>query len=354
MIFNNSYFDKAKYWFLILLAVITLTVWDCAKSSPKTSNALTVISGYATGSSYGIKLFLPVGTKLTQKELEARIRNRLREIEYMMSVFINDSEISRFNRYQGTGWFSVSGETAYVADESLKVSRLSGGAFDITIAPLLNIWGFGITVPVNSLPVPALIAKMKKITGFNNLGVRLSPPALSKKMPGLCCSFSAVAQGYAVDDIALLLDKTGISSYMVEIGGEIKAKGRKPDDSLWRIGVAAPEKDQKKIQLALPLDNTAVSTSGDYQNYFEKNGRRYSHTIDPKTGYPITHSLASVTVIHPSCMHADAMATAIDVLGPDKGYDLALKEKLPVYLIIHDSGKFKEKMTPEFEAIINK
>ncbi len=338
----------------VFLALMLLPGLVCSRNAPETAGTYSVIDGYATGTSYGIKLFLPDDAKISRDELNARIRNRLREIEYMMSIFINDSEISRFNRYQGTGWFGVSAETAYVADESLKISRLSGGAFDITIAPLINIWGFGPSGDRKSVPDPALIAKARRMTGFENIAVRLSPPALSKKMPGLICSLSAIAQGYASDDIGLLLDRLGVSSYMVEIGGEIKARGRKPGGSPWRIGIAAPEKGQNNIQLALELDNKSVSTSGDYQNYFEKNGKRYSHTIDPKTGYPITHGLASVTVVHESCMHADAMATAINVLGPDEGYNLAVKENLPVYLIIHDGGKFKEKMTPQFEKLILK
>jgi thiamine biosynthesis lipoprotein len=352
-IFYYSGYDKVKHQLLIALSLLLLINWDCAKHSPEAVGTFNVISGFVQATTFSIKLYLPDDTKLTREELEVKIRNRLREIDYMMSVYNNDSEISRFNRSRKNGWFGVSPETAYVFDESLKISRLSDGAFDITIAPLVNLWGFGSSGTANSLPDMANIEKAKKITGYKNLEVRLYPPALSKKIPELYCTLSAVAQGYSVDDISLLLDKNGISSYMVEIGGEIKAKGMKPDRTPWRIGIAAPRKGQKKIQLAINLNNKAVSTSGDYQNYFEKNGKRYSHTIDPKTGYPITHGLTSVTVINGSCIYADAMATAIDVLGPVEGYNLAIKENLAVYMITHSGDKLETKMTPGFKALLD-
>ena len=353
MIFNKLIFDKIKHLIFLLLVVTILTGWECAKQVPAINDSFHTIKGFVQATTFTIKFFIPEPSNITEENLETEIWNRLNVIDLMLSAFNDDSEISRFNRYRGTDWFNVSPETALVVDESLKISRLSEGAFDVTVSPLINLWGFGSASTANSIPSQAVIEKAKGIIGYKNLLVRLSPPALSKNIPELSINLSAIAQGYSVDDIALLLDKKGISSYMVEIGGEIKTKGIKPDGSLWHIGVAAPKKGQEKIQLAIDLDNTSVSTSGDYQNYFIKNGKRYSHEIDPKTGCPITHSLASVTVVNDSCMHADAMATAILVLGPDEGYTLAIKEKLAIYFIIHDSGKFKERMTAQFEKIIS-
>ncbi|MCU0822540.1 MAG: FAD:protein FMN transferase [Spirochaetes bacterium] len=335
---------------LILLSLALLTKWDCPGKGPGINDTVHVINGFVQATTFNIKFYLPENSALTDEKLEIEVRNRLNSIDLALSVYNNGSDISRFNRFRGAGWCAVSSETASVVLEAQRISDLSGGAFDITIAPLVEIWGFGVS-PSGAVPPERYIKKAKNITGYNNLEVRFTPPAFLKKIPGLSINLSAIAQGYTVDSLAIILDKAGITSYMAEIGGEIKAKGRKPDGSPWRIGIAAPVKGRREIQLALELINTAVSTSGDYENYFEKNGKRYTHTINPKTGYPITHNLASVTVLHDSCMRADALATAINVLGPDEGYSLALKENLAVFMIIHNGEKFKEKMTPQFEKI---
>ena len=194
---------------------------------------------------------------------------------------------------------------------------------------------------------------MMERIGYQNLFVRQSPPSIKKKNPGIYCDLSAIAKGFGVDKVAEYLDSKGFVHYLVEIGGEVRAKGVKPGGQPWRVAIAVPD-GSSSYQRVLLLKNISMATSGDYQNYFEKDGKRYSHTIDPCTGRPITHTLASVTVIHESCMMADALATAINVLGPGKGYELAIKENLPVFLIIKKRGGFVEKMTPLFEDILAK
>ena len=183
--------------------------------------------------------------------------------------------------------------------------------------------------------------------------VRLSPPAIAKKKSLTRITLAAIAKGYGVDSLADLLNSMKIKSYIIEIGGEVKTKGKKDGNQTWRVGIASPNRSKPEIKMVLNLEDLAVATSGDYQNYFEKNGKFYSHTIDPRTGYPVSHGLASVTVVNASCMHADAMATAINVMGPEKGFRFAREQKLAAYLIVRKDNVFVEKMTDSFKKYIH-
>ena len=189
-------------------------------------------------------------------------------------------------------------------------------------------------------------------TGYEKLEYRLDPPALRKLHPELTIDLSALAKGYGVDVLAEYLEEVGVQDYMVEIGGEIRARGTNPDGQVWRIGIEKPEPGgQRSVYEALPLEDLGMATSGDYRNYYELDGERLSHTIDPRTGRPITHKLASVTVLHEECAFADAYATALNVLGPERGYELAVSLKLPALFIVRVDDRFEEKATPAFQAL---
>ncbi len=307
------------------------------------------------GTTYMVK-FAP-GDKLASTDMNtlkrdttADIEKVLKAVNMQMSTYINESEISRFNRHDQMDWFAVSPDTAQVVAESLKISEASGGAFDVTVGPLINLWGFGADGTPQKIPSENEIRDVMKRTGYKGISVRLSPPALKKENPEIYCDLSAIAKGFGVDKVVQYLDSKGFPAYLVEIGGEVRAKGKRDGTNPWRVGIASPD-GGSALQRVLKLENHSMATSGDYFNYFEKDGVRYSHTIDPTTGRPITHKLASVTVIHPSCMTADAYATAIDVMGPDKGYELAVKARLPVFMIIRSGDKFVIKMTAEFDAL---
>jgi thiamine biosynthesis lipoprotein len=352
-----------KYNILIPVA-FTLLLFHC--SGQHTTSPLIEIHGQTMGTTYMVKVVKTVksGAEIQKnagdsEEMTRRVRTGIEDlllkVNMQMSTWIEGSEISRFNRYQGNDWFDISASTAQVIAEALRVSKESGGAFDITVGPLVNLWGFGPGKAGEQIPPAQQIKKMMAEIGYEKLSVRLSPPAVKKELPGIYCDLSAIAKGFGVDKVAEYLERAGFSHYLVEIGGEIRAKGTRPDGQPWRIGIASPGPGGKSpYEKIIRLTDIAMATSGDYFNYFEKNGVRYSHTIDPTTGRPITHKLASVTVIHQSCMTADAMATAIDVLGPDKGYDLAIKEGLPVFMIIRGEHGFLEKMTPRFREIASK
>lgn len=303
------------------------------------------------GTHYTIKLAsLPNDTSL--QDLQAAVETRLQTINNQMSTWIETSELSRFNKQTATEFFAVSPETALVVAEAIRISQLTEGAFDVTVGPLINLWNFGEQPGLDRIPTDDEIAAAQLEIGFNKLEVRTDSPALRKERGSVYVNLSAIAKGFAVDEIAEYLCNVGITGYMVDIGGEVKTAGSKADGTPWRIGIQSPLKLQSDVYKSVTLRNQAMATSGDYRNYFEKQGKRYSHTIDPRTGRPIEHRLASVSVIHQSCMTADALATAITVLGPEAGYDLATKEKLPILLLIYDGSGFIEKATPEFESLI--
>jgi thiamine biosynthesis lipoprotein len=343
--------SKIKRHSIILLCLVSLLWLDCSLLAKK--KKLFVFTGYTMGTSFTIKV-VDDWQKNREKRLgrfRGDIETLLARVSGQMSTFIDSSEVSRFNRYRGKEWFSVSSELVLVVQTALKVSEQSGGTFDITVGPLVNLWGFGPDPSTDQVPAEEDIAKRLSQIGYRYLSCRPMPPALKKAIPDLYCDLSAIAKGYGVDAVAVYLESQGAQNYMVEIGGEIRAKGKNNNDVPWRIGISAPEAGGG-VQKIINVTDIGMATSGDYYNYFEKDGVRYSHTIDPRTGYPIKHKLASVTVLHPQCMYADAYATAIDVLGPEDGYDFALKEELPVYMIVKADSGFVEKMTPQFADVL--
>ena len=234
----------------------------------------------------------------------------------------------------------------------MHISDETGGAFDITVGPLVNIWGFGPEGEIENIPADLVINQTKEKTGYQNLLVRMDPPALKKKFPDLYCDLSAIAKGFGVDKIAELLKGLGVNNFMVEIGGEVRTAGLN-GQLPWRIGISTPD-ERQGIQSVVDLNNDCIATSGDYHNYFEKDGKRYSHTIDPVSGKPITHNLASVSVIFPNCTGADAYATALNVMGPTDALNFARERKLPVLMIVKEQNQFKEMMTDTFKKYLSK
>jgi len=240
-----------------------------------------------------------------------------------------------------------------VVGEAIRTSQQTGGAFDATVGPLVNLWHFGPERNGGSVPSDSQIAENRERVGYQRVQARLDPPALKKSRPDVEVDLSAIAKGFGVDKVAEYLDRRGAEGYMVEIGGEVRTRGRRGDGSPWKIGVVKPADDpaggQSLVQRVLPLGDDALATSGDYRNFFEQDGTRYSHTIDPRTGRPVEHQLASVTVVGPTCMQCDALATALMVLGPEAGYNLAVDRALAVLFVVRDGDRFSERATPVFQ-----
>ena len=333
-------------WFLIL--IIPFLFLFCSGHGLQEH----VYQGGTMGTSYSIKIVTTAGQALDDSLMHQSIDSLLLAVNMKMSTYIDSSELSRFNQYRNTDWFPVSPALAGVFQHALLMSEKSDGAFDITVAPLVNLWGFGPEHRPVMIPTDQEIAQRLLRVGYQQIQVDTTQPALRKLHPSIICDLSAIAKGYGVDEVADYIESKGYDNYLVEIGGEIRATGHNRLGNKWRIGIASPNTDPGYVKV-ISVENVGVATSGDYENYFERDGVRYSHTIDPRTGRPITHKLASVTVVHPSCQIADAYATAIDVLGPEKGYEFALKEELLVFMIIRNNEGFVEKMTPGFEQLIS-
>jgi thiamine biosynthesis lipoprotein len=329
--------------------VVVLSAAGCKQNTVQPSGPIA-ISGETMGTLYHIKVSeLPRGT--TSEGLKSKIEAELDRINDQMSTYHSESEISRFNRHGAENWFEVSPETAQVVHEALLVSEKSGGAFDITVAPLVNLWSFGPENRARTVPAEQEIRAALTRVGYRNVQVRISPPALRKLKGDIRIDLAAIAKGFGVDQIAELLGRTGISGYIVEIGGEIRVRGSKPGGSSWKVGIETPTEDRFAIQEVLALNNGALATSGDYRNFFKAEGKRYSHTIDPRTGRPVEHDLASVSVIAERCMKADAWATALMVLGPGQGYRFAKDQGLAALFLIRSGEGFVRRVTPAFNDL---
>lgn len=271
--------------------------------------------------------------------LQNRVQSRLAKINELMSTYDPNSELSRFNRSQDTGWFEVSPETAKVVGFSLEVAERTNGAFDPTVGPAVNLWGFGPEGRRKEPPWAEEIDAVRSKIGFQQIAVRQEPPAIRKASSEVYLDLSAVAKGYAVDEISELLSDAGYESHLVVIGGEIRAHGAKLGGSKWKIGIEEPDQAGKPVQRSVELVDRAVSTSGDWRNSFKHEGLRYSHVINPRTAKPVEHQLASVTVIAKSSMEADACSTALMVMGPDDGIQWCDTNNVAaLFFIRNDSG----------------
>jgi thiamine biosynthesis lipoprotein len=306
--------------------------------------------GQTMGTSFTIKASA-VPKNVDPQDLKQQIESLLHEINSSMSTYIETSEISIFNQSTSTEWLDASPHLFKVLKTAHSISKLTQGAFDISIGPLVNLWGFGPEKMTFSAPEETKIKQRLNQIGYQNLLLTESPNKIKKVIPALYLDLSALAKGYAVDQVGLLMEQQGLTSYLVEIGGEIKVKGKNIQGQLWRIAIEKPISNNRAIHKIVPISDIAMATSGDYRNYFEEQGVRFSHTIDPRTGYPVAYKLASVTILSKSTMEADAIATAMMVLGPDEGYQIAEQKQIAAFFIIKTDTGFEEKSTSEFKKL---
>lgn len=300
-----------------------------------------LLTGQTMGTAFTVKIVVPPDVAVEEDEVAAVIRETVDEVNSRMSTYRSDSELSRFNNF-GTDLFGISRPMLEVLTEAVRVSEISSGAFDITVGPLVDAWGFG-PEPVTDPPDEATIERLLQDHGYTHLDLDAGELTVRKDSVGLRCDLSAIAKGYAVDRVALELEELGFGDFMVEIGGEVRVAGRNAAGEAWRIGIERPDGGGGQLWAAVALTDAAMATSGDYRNYYKRDGVLISHTIDPRTGRPISHRLASVSVIHPSCMTADALATALNVLGPDGGRELVESEGLKAFFLVRTAdGGFDE------------
>lgn len=332
---------------VILLLFFLLAACADQRSGPLTHE----LSGQTMGTSFSIKIVSP-GDDLDKTLLSRRVNVILENVNSRMSTWLPESELSLFNANASTDWIETSVEFCRVIESALSISDKTDGAFDITVGPLVNLWGFG--PDENAAPEPPSdqqieIAALR--VGYRKLQADCDKPAVRKARADVYIDLSAYAKGYAVDQIANEFDERRIDNYLVEIGGELRIRGRNASGRNWAIAIEKPARLDRSVQTIVHLSDQAMATSGDYRNYFEFGGKRFSHTIDARSGRPITHRAAAVTVIAKSAAEADAMATALLVLGPDEGFALAEKNRTPAYFLLRNELRIEEQMTAAFAAL---
>ncbi len=295
----------------------------------------------------------PPEPRRDQAAVEAEVQGVLERIEGRMSHYRPESELSRFNRADTTEPQPMSRETLGVVADALSVSWASGGGFDVTVGPLVDAWGFGSPGRAPEAPDQASLAALRARVGADLLEVDLVASTLRKRRVNVTVDLSAIAKGYAVDAVATLLAERGFGDYLVEIGGELRAGGTNELGEPWRVAIERPAPDLATVQRIVPLTDAALATSGDYRNFYDLDGARVSHTIDPRTGRPVTHGLRAVSVIAERCSLADARSTALNVLGPEEGYALAVAQDWAALFVTDDgTGRLVERETAAFTVAL--
>jgi len=305
----------------------------------------TVIRGATMGTTYSVTLPRQLGG-IDEKALRADISEVLETVNAQMSTYRAGSELSRFNSDAAGSPFAVSADTRRVVRHALDIARMTNGAFDPTIGPLVDLWGFGPPGVRRKPPSQSELDDAFRHVGYRNVAALDTLPALIKDRPSTRIDLSGIAKGFGVDAVARLLENTGVGYYLVEIGGEVRARGYSPRGDAWRIGIERP--DDAVSRRIISLDGNGLATSGNYRIFFESNGIRYPHIIDPRNGRPVSHGLASVTVIAKTAMQADALSTALMVMGPKDGFDLARENAIAAFFISKTETGFSETATQPF------
>jgi thiamine biosynthesis lipoprotein len=284
---------------------------------------MTELSGKTMGTTWHLKIAAESAPH-KNNELQGRLQKRLDEMDAAITNW-HESPVTRFNASRSSEWIEVPRELAEMVKFSQELSKETNGAFDVTIAPLVDLWGFGAKGHVKEPPSDAVVAEAMRYVGWQKLEVQMLPPALRKKDPLVEINVSAVADGYAVDELKKLLREAGVKNFLLEVGGAVRAEGLNEGGQPWRVGIQQPFAQQGEPASSVPLHDKSLSTSGVYRQFFEKDGKRYAHVLDARTGRPIEHHLVSVSVITDSCFEADGWDTALLILGPVQGRELATK-----------------------------
>ncbi len=320
--------------------------------SCQSSEELVHLKGRTMGTHYNIKFYSSELDESLQSDIDAL----LKDVNQQMSTYLKTSEISYFNQFNRLGWLKISSQFFEVTKYALELAKKTDGKYDPTIGPLVNLWGFG---PKGERKVPKAeqVKKALMIVGYDKVLMNEETHEIKKKVPGVYLDLSSLAKGHGVDAVSRYLEAKGVKSYMVEIGGEVRTLGLKADKSPWAIAIEAPNPKVNggPYQKILKLNGTSLATSGNYRNFFESEHKRYSHTIDTKTGEPVVHTLASVSVVDKSCMKADALATALMAMGPEAGFTYAAQNKIAAYFVYGEDSQsdrmFVTKETQEFSRL---
>ena len=339
---RRDFIDQAKF---VALATPFLSLVGCGDDG---AGGLVSLAGKTMGTTYSVKL-VDVPKAIDEPTLAREIDSLLETIDRQMSTYRPDSELSRFNAAAAGTWMPISSDTRSVIDEALRVGRLTDGAFDPTVGPIVDLWGFGPGGQDQRVPSSEEIAAAQQAVGFAGVETRRDLPAVTKQDSGIRLDLSGVAKGFGVDKVAEHLDARGIDNYLVEVGGELRCHGLGPNERPWRAGIEKPTAAPGDLQRVVDLGREALATSGNYRIFFERDGRRYSHIVNPRTGRPVDHDLASASVVAATTMEADALSTSLLVLGAQAGLRLAAKHDIAAFFITGRSGSFTEMPSPAFE-----
>ncbi len=334
-----------KAAFGLLFAVLLSLIAGCERRPEPLS-----LSGFTMGTAYHITVADPGDADAAA--MQGELDQLLAMFNQIASTYIEDSELNRLNHAATGQWLAVSETLSDMLMLAMELSWLTGGSFDITVAPLVDLWGFGPQQRTEQLPAAAAIAAARQNVGYQHLEIDFAD-ARVRKQRDIHLDLSALAKGYGVDLVALWLERQGFAHYLVEIGGEIRSRGHSPRGDDWRVAIEQPADGERAVHRAIRVSGVAVATSGDYRNYFERDGQRYSHTIDPATGSPVHHGLASVTVISDTAAYADALATAFTVMGPEKTRRFAEQQGIAVYLIEKTATGFSASHSSHFAKYLD-
>lgn len=336
---------------LLSLPFAILLLAGCDK--PATPSAM-VLEGKTMGTVWRVSLADVASER--KAELQQRIQQQLDSDDAELSTWKADSALSRFNQSRALTPQPVSENMADIVTLSLRIGAKTGGAMDITVGPLVNLWGFGPTKQPIHIPDEAQIAAAKAQTGLQHLRVIQGAGGqwLQKDLPGLYVDLSTVGEGFATDHLARLMEQLGINNYLVSVGGAVLSRGLNAQQQPWRVAIQKPTDRENAVQARVDLQGHGISTSGSYRNYYELDGKRVSHVIDPVTGRPIEHKLVSATVIATTALEADGWDTGLMVLGSEKAKVLAIQQHLAVYLISKEGESFVSWMSPQFAAFLIK
>lgn len=311
------------------------------------SERVEEFGGPTMGSTYTVKYVRSKDSpslELLKRETDAI----LAEVDQQMSTYRDDSAIEQFNQAPAGTCQAMPAGVLELVEAGRVLHEQSAGAFDLTLEPLLNLWGFGPKARAEKVPTAEQLSAARAQVGMQHL--RSEGEQLCKDVD-VQVDFNSIAAGYAVDKIVQRFTELGVTSYMVEATGELKAAGKKPDGQPWRIGLEAPQDGQRVAQRVLAVDGYGISTSGDYRNYFEEDGQRYSHTLDPLTGAPITHTLAAVTVLDKSTLRADGLSTVLMVMGTERGLAFAERMGIAAFFVTREGDAFVTQTTQAFEQL---
>lgn len=333
--------------FLFVMAAVFVLLGGCQPRESKPTQ--TVFSGPMMGTKYRITVIRE--SDHDDKVLEQRILSVMNSVNKSMSNYLANSELSKFNQSMENQEQTISPSFHEVMFEALFISKLTHGAFDVTLAKAVDAWGFGPEGAVTHRPNRQEIEKLRESAGFEKL--RLGDNTLMKTVAGVEINLSAIAKGYAVDQVALELDSQGVENYLINIGGELRASGKSLDNQFWRVGIEKPHV-LGGIQEIAKLGDVSIATSGDYRNYLVIDGEQFSHTIDPRTLMPVFHKLALVSIISERASTADALATALMAMGETRAWAFAQEQGLAAYLVVRGDvqGEYRVQLTQKFKAYL--